>query len=190
MRIHVQIRKEAGYHEALTGLSFNKKRHVTDKESYEHMKTVAQKLCTKDYGHNKFLESIYLWVDCTMPRYWWQEADTYRLSTKQSESTLKGVILRNELTQEDFVEDIHPMVLENLNQYLKAEDHRRLKQHLPEGYLQRRLWVFNYKTARNIIIQRQKHYLPEWKHFCKEMVAQVEHPELLPVITSGTGPLR
>lgn len=180
MRCKVTIIKEAGYREALYGLSLNKKKYINSDEDFARMEKVAQKLAPKDYGHSKFLESIYLWVDVLMPRYAWQEMDTYRLSTKQSESTLKGVIMRKELTQEDFVENINEYFLGQLNDFIKHEKFRELKQHLPEGYLQRRLWVFNYKTLRNIIIQRRKHYLPEWKYFCAEMTKQVLHPELLP----------
>lgn len=182
MRVKVKVINESGYKEALLGLSLNKKKYINSDEDFAHMEKVARVLAPKDYGHSKFLESIYLWVDVTMPRYFWQEADTYRLSTKQSESTLKGVIMRQEITQEDFVEDINLYFLLQLNDFIKNEDHRRLKQHLPEGYLQRRLWVFNYKTLRNILIQRQKHYLPEWKYFCRAIYSQVLHPELLPTI--------
>lgn len=48
----------------------------------------AGRLFEKDGGHNKFLESVILWLDVNAPLYWWTEADTYRLSTKQSESTM------------------------------------------------------------------------------------------------------
>ena len=41
-----------------------------------------------------------------------------------------------------------------------------LKNLLPEGYLQRRIVVLNAKTLQNIIAQRIKHRLPEWKQFC------------------------
>ena len=62
------------------------------------MKEISEKLHDKDEGHNKFLESIIIWAEVTAPRYWWQEADTYRLSTKQSESTMHTLIEEIERT--------------------------------------------------------------------------------------------
>ena len=78
----VEVVNESGYTEALLGLS------LSHNQPIENMADVALKLASKDGGHNKFLESIYIWLDITAPRFWWQEADTYRLSTKQSESTM------------------------------------------------------------------------------------------------------
>jgi len=76
--MHIKVIKleEAGYESAIKGLSLNKN------QTQSHSKKVAQILCDKDFGHNKFLESIYIWLDVTAPRYWWSEADTYRLTTK------------------------------------------------------------------------------------------------------------
>ena len=75
--------EEAGYMSALGGLGHNKKQPQD-----RGMHAVAVRLAPMDGGHNKFLESIYVWLNVKAPRYWWQEADTFRLSTKQSESTM------------------------------------------------------------------------------------------------------
>ena len=48
---------EAGYNAALHGLAHNKKQPIAK------MSKVAQKLADLDGGHNKFLESIYVWLD-------------------------------------------------------------------------------------------------------------------------------
>ncbi|MCK9240314.1 hypothetical protein [Desulfocurvus sp.] len=54
---------------------------------------MAEKLAPLDKGHNKVLESMCVWLDVRMPRYWWQEFDTYRVGvTKQSESTMHILI--------------------------------------------------------------------------------------------------
>jgi len=96
MRYHIEIVNESGYHAAMLGLS------LSYNKSLCAMYDVAKKLYNKDGGHNKFLESIQIWLDIKMPRYWWQEFDTYRVGvTKQSESTVHTVFKR-ELTQEDF----------------------------------------------------------------------------------------
>lgn len=188
--IHVIKEMEAGYLTALHGLAFNKKM------AYESMPGLARKLAFKDGGHNKFLESICVWFNVRAPRYWWQEADTFRLSTKQSESTMHTLI--DELTnfnvagntieqnrqfqfmKENFeeafgIEHFHDMILQ-----AHADNITRLKALLPEGFLQRRLWCMNYKCLRNIILQRRTHRLPHWRQFIDQVLEQVDHPELLP----------
>ena len=84
--MEVQKVEEAGFLSALKGLAHNKKQPV------EKMASVAEKLAFSDGGHNKFLESIIVWLEVRGPRYFWQEADTFRLSTKQSESTMHTLI--------------------------------------------------------------------------------------------------
>jgi hypothetical protein len=167
----VVVRNECGYKEALEGISFNKNQ---DKDMTE----IAQKIAPLDYGHNKFLESIFIWVEVTAPRYWWQEADTYRMTTKQSQSTMH-TILKGKLTQENFETRIDQKALADLNFYLSEKDLLMLKSQLPEGFLQKRMWVMNYKTLRNIIIQRKRHALPHWKLFIDSVLEQLKNPKLL-----------
>jgi hypothetical protein len=161
----IKLLKKAGYKEAMLGLS------LSFGTTIEKAEDVAETLKYKDGGHNKFLESIYIWLDITAPRYWWQEADTYRISTKQSESTMHTLHKRL-LSQDDFEYPIYLMTLNRLNGLLtiyqqdkSIENLVALKNELPEGFLQRRIWVMNLKTARNIIVQRRKHKLPQWQEF-------------------------
>ena len=44
----------------------------------------------------------------------------------------------------------------------------------------------NYKTLRNIILQRRSHRLPHWKDFIRQTLDLVEHPDLLPGLTRKT----
>jgi len=172
--IDIVVRNEAGYAEALYGVSLNKDKPIED------MPKVCEKLAFCDGGHNKFLEQIILWVIVTAPRYWWQEADTFRLSSKSSQSTMH-TILHNKLTKENFeLNEITPMQLNLCNSLLEDKDLVNLKRQLPECFLQRRLWMFSYKTLRNIILQRRTHRLPHWRSFCSDIISQVQHPELLP----------
>ena len=160
---------------------------------------VAWKLASRDGGHNKFLESMMIWVLVQAPRYWWQEADTYRLSTKQSESTMHTLVkelqritkVTNLVEHEaslrqwavDNFEDqfiISQDTLNRLQMLAVSGDLVGLKGLLPEGFLQRRVWCFSYKTLRNMILQRRNHRLPHWKCFLKETLEHIDHPELLP----------
>jgi hypothetical protein len=190
--IYMSVKKvqEAGYKPALIGLAHNKK------QSLEKMSVVAEKLADKDGGHNKFLESIIIWVDVRAPRYFWQEADTFRLSTKQSESTmhtltgeLLGIDMNDAKSVERFLEDnfepssCTPETLKWIYDAAKTGDLVAVKKRLPEGFLQTRMWCMNYKTLRNIILQRRTHRLPHWKEFIRQTLDQVEHPELLPELS-------
>ncbi|MBM4102568.1 MAG: hypothetical protein FJ263_00755 [Planctomycetes bacterium] len=190
--IYMSVKKiqEAGYKPALVGLAHNKK------QSPEKMSLVAEKLADKDGGHNKFLESLVVWLDVRAPRYFWQEADTFRLSTKQSESTmhtLTGELLTIDISdgksaarflEENFEpESCTAQTLRWIYDAAKAGDLVAVKKRLPEGFLQARMWCMNYKTLRNIILQRRTHRLPHWKEFIRQTLEQVEHPELLPELS-------
>lgn len=181
--MEVIVKNESGYVAAVEGIGFSY--GIVD---FERLKGVAYKLCDKDGGHNKFLESIQVWIEITASRYWWAEADTYRVgTTKQSESTIH-TIAKKPLAKEDFE---HPVPQETINyinnlihQYNTDKDHRKkwfnlIKANLPEGYLQKRMVCTNYKVLSNMIAQRKNHVLDEWHIFIEEVLAQLEHPELL-----------
>jgi hypothetical protein len=196
--IYMSVKKvqEAGYKPALLGLAHNKK------QSPEKMSVVAEKLADKDGGHNKFLESIIVWLDVRGPRYFWQEADTFRLSTKQSESTmhtltgeLLGIDMNDGKAVGRFMDEnfepssCTPETLKWIYDAAKAGDLVAVKKRLPEGFLQTRMWCMNYKTLRNIILQRRTHRLPHWKEFIRQTLEQIEHPELLPALSIRTARL-
>lgn len=72
------------------------------KPEYERMAGRAVSLKDHDGGHNKYLRYCVLFLDVTMPRYWWAEADTYKVGTvAQSESTMH-TIHKRDLTMADF----------------------------------------------------------------------------------------
>lgn len=168
----VFIAEEAGYQQALYGLSLS---YHAKQDRWEEL---AAKLAHKQGGHNKFLESIMVWILVRAPRYWWSQADTYRMSTKQSESTMH-TILRRDLMPEDFEGGISPSMLVNLNSSIYMKDLETLKRNLPESFIQKRMWVMSYKTLQNIYNQRNKHKLVEWRFFCEEVLKQLNHPELI-----------
>jgi len=168
----IEILREAGFDEALLGISLSY-------NSGGDMKVVADKLCFKGDGHNKFLEMIEVCIDITAPRMWWSHADAYRIGvTKQSQSTMHTILDRY-LTQDDFVVDIPVCYLDKLNVHIANKDVRRVKAMLPEGFLQRRILKTNYMTLQRIIRQRRTHELIEWHQFCDDVLAQAEHPEFL-----------
>lgn len=172
--MNVKILNEAGYNEALIGLSLSY--NVTNLES---MADIAQKLAGKDGGHNKFLESMVVWIDIDAPRYWWSQFDTYRTGTsKQSESTMH-TILKRPLVQEDFESPIALAVLQYVNSLIMAKQFDEIKNMLPEGFLQRRIVCTNYKVLRCMYKQRFTHKLPQWQKFCNTVLENVKFPEFI-----------
>lgn len=140
----------------------------------ERLRGIASRLCRKGGGEDKFLRQIACWWDVRAPRYWWAEADTYKVGTvAQSESTMHRIAARP-LSQRDFEEPVNPGTLERLNYYVKAFNESRgdreiflhLKGELPEGYLQRRIWTLNLANMKNIYRQRINHRLPQWHAVC------------------------
>lgn len=240
VRIETTVIGEYGYEQALIGLglSFG----LTADTSFEDLKAearsckdskigklakVALKLAPKDGGHNKFLESMQVWIDINAPRYWWSEFDTYRVGTsKQSASTMHTLVKEMEflsgaaetvitgrvITFDDAMIVEHYLdAQEQLSKYYKnnfeqgskddlqrdleafahkvrglaqiediAERVMHAKRTLLEGFMQRRIVSTNYKVLRSVILQRRGHRLPHWKMFAKDILEQVEHPELLP----------
>jgi hypothetical protein len=188
----VTVAKEAGNYEALVGIGLSY--GITSDydwnsdlglEKYSSLQKIGYKLAPQNHGHNKFLESVILWLDIDAPRYWWQEFDTYRVGvTKQSESTMHTILHRT-LTQADFQKLIDTATLEKLNHYISIKDFDTLKNELPEGFLQRRIVCLNYKVLRHIFRQRRSHKLLEWQIFIAEVYHKCENPGYLEDIIGG-----
>lgn len=188
--MQTKILNEAGYDEALRGMAYSYKYRAEDPDEwwqFQKLKAIKRAgiLCDRDGGHNKFLESIQIWIDIEACRAWWSEMDTYRSGvTKQSESTMH-TLAKYPPTPNDFEADTPPMAIEAFTTFWhiwKASgdtDVAALKCALPEGFLQRRIVCTNYKALRNIIQQRKGHRLKYWDQFIESLMQQVQHPELL-----------
>ena len=173
--MEVKILKECGYEEAIYGLSLSY--NVTDTEK---MQQVAKNLAHKDGGHNKFLESIILWIEIDAPRYWWSKFDTYRIGvTKQSESTMH-TLMKREIDNNDFEDLLVISTIDTLNLLIRHKEFEMAKAHLPESFLQKRIICTNYKTLRGIIFQRHTHKLKQWHYFIKEIYKQAIYKQFLP----------
>jgi hypothetical protein len=181
-KLKVKVLGEYGYQFARLGFSLS---YGTTTERAEK---ILPAFAFGRPGESKFLESIYLWVDVLAPRFWWIEADTYRLTTKQSESTMHTG-MKQDIVVENFEYPIPLLYIDYMNEIRKKfkecarEDKTKYKLEwknaLPEGFLQRRIWVFNYKTLQNIYIQRISHELPQWEYFLTKLLRSIEHPEFI-----------
>lgn len=141
---------------------------------------LAQRLIKAGGEHRKFMRQIQVWANVNVPRYLWQEIDTYSFGTKNSCSTMH-TLHRRPFKLEDFYIGDDPIIMTQrflleeiiatLNYfrdlYLESKDYRwviEMKRILPESFLQMRTWNTNYEELRNIYFQRKNHRLKEeWK---------------------------
>lgn len=182
-----KVLEEHGYDIALMGMSYSfmDNRENTD-EWWPEQRIKAEKrsllLAGKGGGHNKFLESIVIWVDIEASRAFWQEFDTYRIGiTKQSTSTMHKLEKRRPV-YEDFEEGTPDIIMDV---FMSVWDTKPglmvLKHSLPEGYLQRRIVCLNYMNLRNIYHQRLRHRYYLWRNMLDSLMEQLAHPELITV---------
>lgn len=108
-------------------------------------KKLIQTLVNNGDEHAKVLRGVVVWCEINAPRYWWQEMDRYSVGAccLASNSTMhqqgKGLV------EDALIE---------------------MKENLPEGTMQKRVWMFSYQTLRRIYFQRRNHRLPQWRKFC------------------------
>lgn len=136
---------------------------------------LASKLIRRGTEHRKFLRQIMIWVRVTLPRYVWQELDTYKVATTRNSCSTMNKLGHCDLDQYDFEDPIPDALLENINALAKVlreakttkTDVRgarvQLKNDLPEGYLQRAMYTMSYETALSMLRQRESHRLPQWR---------------------------
>lgn len=185
----------SGMEEALygLGLSFGKTKGLTPQQSYDIMLDRANKNSDLGLGHNKFLESIIVWIEVTASRAFWSEMDTYRLMTKQSDSTMHTLFKDCDTESETRLKVwktleyvfIPELLSHNIDSYytmfasliekIKQSDMTEVekiniaKMLLPEGWQQTRVLCVSYKTLQNIYAQRKSHKLYEWRWFCNKL---------------------
>ena len=171
----IEVNRVDGIGDALYGLGLSKgltsdmtiNEFYKDDKLYERMLSVAKKLAGKCGGHDKFLESIQVWFVMDMPRYFWQEFDTYRVGgSKQSESTMY-TLGKTDLSTKDFVNGYTEGEVHNFIARMRRMDRMELKKYLPEGFLQKRALNYNLKSLLTMYQQRKTHRLVEWRMLCK-----------------------
>lgn len=96
--------------------------------------------------HAKVLRGVMVWCEINAPRYFWQEMDRYRIGCECLGSTSTMHIEGKGMNEDELIE---------------------MKEHLEEGHMQKRVWMFSYQTLRRIYFQRRNHRLPQWRKFCE-----------------------
>jgi len=148
-------------------------------ELQERLYEVALKLAPKGKGHNKFLESIQVWLELQLPRYIWQDFSTYRVGISTQSEATNHTITKRILIQEDFDAPIPDFILEEVNRRIVNKDLIGVKDILPESFLQKRVLNVNYKCLQNILTQRKNHKLPQFQIICKYLHQNLKYRELL-----------
>ena len=154
-------------------------------------KKLSQRLTQAGTEHCKHLRLIQVWADFTLPRFIWQELDTYRHIEKVSCSTMH-TLMKNTITEDMFeggflhmsADTIHKLN-ELIQLYKCADDLQEKKQYkyhakriLPESFLQKRTINTNYQCLLNIYKQRKNHELPQWQEICQWILALPYFKEL------------
>ena len=136
---------------------------------------LACKLIRRGREHRKFLRQIMVWVQFDLPRFVWQEVDTYKVGTTRMSCASMFSLGRKDLDQHDFEFPITPKALEDLNVLGRALREAKegkcgvkgarvqLKNDLPEGFLQKAMYTMSYETALSMLLQRENHRLPQWR---------------------------
>lgn len=120
-------------------------RYATDVAWADKDMTLMHTLIKRGDEHGKVARGIMVWCEINAPRYFHVELDTYSVGAERlsSESTM------------------HIQ-----GQGLSTDELIKMKEELPEGTMQRRVWMFSYQTLRRIYFQRRNHRLPQWHLFC------------------------
>lgn len=123
--------------------------------------------------HRKTIRTIQVWMDVSPWRGMWQEVDTYKIATVRNSCSTMHKLGHRDLVPEDFQDcDIRPTWLADINEDARLYRESgckdvdllmKLKHELPEGFLQRAGYHFNYETALNIFFQRKDHRVPQWR---------------------------
>jgi len=134
---------------------------------------LAQSLSKAGGEHRKYLRQIFVSVDISAPRYWWAEFDTYKIGTVANSCSTMHTLTRKAITSDmfelDYVDEFDSNLISHLDTlrclYNETKDikyFRKLKQLLPESFIQKRTVTMNYENILNMINQRSAHKLKEW----------------------------
>jgi hypothetical protein len=145
---------------------------------------LASKLIIRGSEHRKFMRQIMLWFNITIPRYAWQELDTYKVATVRNSCSTMNKLGSRDLEQCDFQDPIREEQLEEINRLgrilreAKEEGEGvrgarvQLKNELCEGFLQKATYSCSYETALAMLIQREHHRLPLWRLECEGSICR------------------
>ena len=147
-------------------------REVEDKDISRGEKLVKATL-GGNTAHHQFLTGIRVNFDLTFTNKAWVEAERYRfLEFVSSQSTMHRITKFN--LDNQYIKYVDPRVIEIMRELVDAynenptpENYLKVLYTNPAGFKITARMTTNYRSLRNIYIQRKNHRLPEWRAFCK-----------------------
>ena len=144
---------------------------------------LAKDLIAQGGDHRKFMRFVIVTCDFVLPRYVWQEVDTYKVGTVRNSCSTMNTLGKRPLEQEDFQNPLPEIFLQELNRAVqdfreaegkksKREARVELKDLLPEGFLQRATYLMNYEVGYRMFWSRRKHRLPMWREGCEGSICE------------------
>ena len=127
-------------------------------------------------GEDKLLRFIHVDFDWELPRYMWQEVDTYHFLERNSQSTMHRILEMDieKACSPYTTAHVTDMTRFRIKCYKQAETSEQreiawleLKANIPEGLMLVSRITTNYATLKTIYRQRKYHKNPEWRVFCK-----------------------
>jgi hypothetical protein len=139
---------------------------------------LARRLIRRGGDHRKFLRYVVVWCDLVLPRYVWQEVDTYKVGTVRNSCSTMNTLGWRPLEQKDFENPLPDLMLDALNAAIddfreadgaraKRVERVTMKDLLPEGFLQRATFLLNYEVGFRMFLSRRGHRLPMWREGCE-----------------------
>ena len=173
MTFDITLNDPPQFRTAVRALRRPMNRDVEAREPDSEDIALGRKLVLRGDDHAKFARLIHVGFTIRAPRYWWIEYSTYSVGAASvSESTMHRK-LSEPFTEEDFEDrTIDCRTVYELNKssmLVKLGDIPlyRLKERIPEGYLQTRDCCMSYQTLRRVYFARKDHRLPHWQAFAK-----------------------
>ena len=130
-------------------------------------------------GHCSFAKGIIVNMDLTFTNKAWIEFQRYHFA-----DIITGMSTMHRISQfnleEAFNEYTDPMIIDrlkelqqNYNETKSKEDYLKLLYSTPSGLQMTGRITTNYLQLMNIWSQRHNHRLPEWRHFCDELIEKL-----------------
>ena len=127
-------------------------------------------------GEDKFLRFIHVDFDWCLPRYMWQEVDTYHFLECNSQSTMHRILEMDieKACSPYTTAHVTDMTKYRIKCYKEAQTREQkqiawieLKANIPEGLMLVSRITTNYATLKTIYRQRKYHKNQEWRVFCR-----------------------
>lgn len=163
---------------------------------------LAQRMILAGDDEAKFARMIHIQMDITTSLGHWKEIDTYKVATTRNSCSTMHKLSKTPITRDKFSWEGYsdlPLIdptdspdtfidsvindCEQLRQlYLRTGNIRyweALVDLLPDGWLMRSTFDFDYQTARHMYFARRFHKKKAWREFCEELLKLPYGKELI-----------